>query len=84
MSKYNKELRHRLKVTPEYKILIVIDRMCISGLEREIAVDYYINHLSIEEVCDKEGISIGTLHKYKNRFLSKLELYLKWSGDTLN
>lgn len=76
MGASNKDIRRLLRAMPECDILKLLEIMKISGLEKDIAVKYWIEHNTIDNICDSVKISLGTCHKHKNKVLEKIKLYL--------
>lgn len=69
----HRNLRLALKNAPEYKLRKLFDMMEIVGIEKDIAIQTWLEHKTCDEICAKENISIKTLHNHKNRILSKIE-----------
>lgn len=76
-------LRNVLRVTPEYQIRKLFEMMEITGLEKEIAIGFYVEHKSVQKICDEQHIGVRTFHNYKNLTLSKIMKSLKDVGDDI-
>lgn len=79
-----KDIKHKLKETPESKIDRLIEIIGLQGIEKDIAKMRCIEHRSIVSICTTLNISESTYHRNFNLILVKINNILNEDIESID
>lgn len=76
-----KDIKRKLKETPESKVDRLIEMTGLVGIEKDIAYLRCVKHMSVVQICNELCISESTYHRNFNMILIKIDGMLNGNMD---